>query len=93
MEGMACGLPVVATRVGSVADLVADGETGLLVAPGDVGGLAAALGALARDPGRRAALGRAGRARVVARFSLERMVEEYARLFERLIAREAAPRP
>src|SRR6185503_18295217 len=43
MEGMAMGLPVVATRVGSVADLVADGETGLLVPPGDAGRLAGAI--------------------------------------------------
>ncbi len=84
MEGMACGLPVIATRVGSVADLVADNETGTLVAPGDADALAAALSALARDSARRAALGRAGRKRIVARFSLDRMVESYASLFDRL---------
>lgn len=85
MEGMAMGLPVVATRVGSVADLVADGETGLLVPPGDAGRLAGAIAVLARDADQRAAFGLAGRARVVERFSLDRMVENYARLFEHLL--------
>ena len=86
LEGMACGLPVVATRVGSVHDLVLDGETGSLVPPGDPAALEGALRALALDPARRAAYGRAGRARAEERFSLERMVGAYASLFERLAA-------
>ncbi len=84
MEGMACGLAVVATRVGSVPDLVLDGETGFVVSPGDSGALAGAIHALVRHPGRRAAYGDAGRERIVERFSLERMVAAYGDLFERL---------
>jgi glycosyltransferase involved in cell wall biosynthesis len=69
LEAMAAGRPVVASRVGGLPEVVADGETGVLVAPGDVAGLAAALGRLARDAGLRTRLGTAGRARVAARFT------------------------
>lgn len=86
LEGMSCELPIVATRVGSVPDLVLDGETGFLVAPGDSAALAGALHALYLHPLRRDAYGRAGRERIVEHFSVERMVSEYAALFERLIA-------
>lgn len=92
MEGMACGLPVVATQVGSVADLVADGASGLLVPPGDAGRLAGAIARLARDASLRAAFGAAGRGRVAADFSLDRMVEEYARLFTHLLESPHEPR-
>ncbi len=85
MEGMACGLAVVATRVGSVPDLVLDGETGFLVSPGDSGALAGAIHALVRHPGRRAAYGDAGRERIVEHFSLERTLAAYADLFGRLV--------
>lgn len=62
IEGMAAGLAIVATPVGAVEDIVTDGETGLLVQPGDVDGLAAALRRLIEDPALRARLGAAGRA-------------------------------
>jgi glycosyltransferase involved in cell wall biosynthesis len=62
-EAMAHARPVVATAVGGLADAVADGETGVLVPPGDVGALRAALVALLDDPDRRRALGEAARAR------------------------------
>lgn len=63
-EYQAAGLPVVASRVGQLADLVEDGATGLLVQPGDAAALARALDRLRRDPGLAARLGRAGRKRV-----------------------------
>ena len=75
LEGAAAARPVVASRVGGLVEAVADGETGLLVAPGDAAALAAALARLAGDAPLRARLGAAGRARVVARFSLARMAE------------------
>ena len=75
LEGAAAARPVVASRVGGLAEAVADGETGMLVAPGDAAALAAALGRLAADAALRARLGAAGRARVVDRYSLARMAE------------------
>jgi glycosyltransferase involved in cell wall biosynthesis len=59
-EAMASGLPVVATPVGAITELVRDGETGLLVPPGSPAELAQALAALVADPQRRMAMGRAG---------------------------------
>jgi len=74
LEAMAAGRPVVATLVGGVPDAVADGETGLLVAPGDAGALASALAAAREDATR---LGTAGRHRIEERFTLEAMVDGY----------------
>lgn len=62
IEGMAAGLAVVATPVGAVEDIVGDGETGLLVPPGDVGALRDALTRLVEEPDLRKRLGEAGRA-------------------------------
>jgi glycosyltransferase involved in cell wall biosynthesis len=83
MEAMAAGLPVVATAVGGVPELVADGESGLLVPPGEVRAFAAALANLARDPGRRCKMAVAAQRRAAA-FSVDAMVASYAALFERL---------
>jgi len=66
-EAAASGLPVVAPAVGGPVDLVEDGATGYLVPPGDAGALTAATRRLAADPAARAAMGRAGRQRVLAR--------------------------
>lgn len=65
LEYMGAGLPVVASRVGQVPDLVEDGRTGLLCPPADSAALAAALGRLAADPDLARALGAAGRERVL----------------------------
>lgn len=81
LETMAWGLPVVATRVGGIPDLVADGVTGLLVPPGDAAALAAALGALIADPDRAQTLGAAGRQRVADQWSVAQMVDRYANLY------------
>jgi glycosyltransferase involved in cell wall biosynthesis len=70
IEAMACGVPVVATTGGALPEVVgADGVTGLLVPPGDPGALAMAIGAALDQPGLRARIGVAGRARVLERFT------------------------
>jgi glycosyltransferase involved in cell wall biosynthesis len=66
LEAQAAGLPVVAGRSGGVGDIVADGESGLLVPAGDDAAFAAAVGALLDDPARRRAMGAAARRRVLA---------------------------
>jgi glycosyltransferase involved in cell wall biosynthesis len=75
LEAMLAGLPVVATRVSAVPEVVADGETGVLVEAGDVDGVALALEQLLTDRERAAALGEAGRQRARAEFSVGRMAE------------------
>jgi len=75
LEAMAASRPVVASRVGGLAEVVVDGESGLLVPPGDAAALAAALARLAADPTLRARLAAAGRVRVLARYTAARMAE------------------
>jgi glycosyltransferase involved in cell wall biosynthesis len=75
MEAMAWGKPVVATAVGGVREVVADGETGVLVAPGDAQALAEAAAGLLADRERAQVMGAAGRRRVEREFSLTRMIE------------------
>jgi len=74
VEALAAGLPVVASRLGRLADLVRDGGTGLLVPPGDPDALAAALARLAADPEWRRRLGRAGRAEVLEHHTWDAVV-------------------
>ena len=81
LEAMAAALPVVATRVGGVAELVDEGVTGLLVEPGDVNGLAGALAALLVDAEQRAVMGCAGARRVAERFDATQAGVEMLRLY------------
>lgn len=83
MEAMAAGLPVVASAVGGVPELVVDGETGLLIPARDAAALAEALERMAAQPAVRAAMGSAARQRS-RMFSEDRMIAEDATLFERL---------
>lgn len=83
LEAMACERPVVATRVPGHVDAVEEGVTGHLVPVDDVDRLAAVAAGLLRDPARRSALGRAGRARVERHFSRARMLEEIAHLYRK----------
>ena len=81
IEAMAAGLPVVATAVGGVPELVEDRISGLLVEPGNVAGLRKALAELAADRDLRAQMGANGAVRA-ENFSSARMIEQYSRLFE-----------
>lgn len=82
IEAMAVGCPVVATRVGGVPDIVADGTTGLLVPPRDDRALAEAMLTLLRDRSRRAAYGETARRYIDGRFDVETMVRNIERLYD-----------
>ena len=81
IEGMAMARPVIASADGGVPEIVLHGETGLLVPPGDVGAFAEAMVSLLQDPERAAALGRAGRQRVVAHFTIEQHVRQVQEVY------------
>jgi glycosyltransferase involved in cell wall biosynthesis len=85
LEAMASGLPVVATRVGGVPELVDPDRNGWLVDPGDAPELAAALSRVLADAEARQVLGRGGRARALKDFSLETMVTRYETVLDRLL--------
>ena len=84
IEAQACGLACVASRTGGIVDVVEDGKTGLLVSPGQVDELAAALRDLLTDEARRTALGTAGRVRAVRDFDIRDSVDRYRALFHEL---------
>ena len=91
LEAMACGRPVVAARVGGLADTVVDGHTGLHVPPGDADAAARALGALLADPARAERLGRAGRARAEARYGWDRIAAATEAVYCDVLAARAEP--
>ena len=86
LEAMAAGVPVVATRVGGIPELVLDGETGLLVEPESPTALAEALDGLAASPERRRGLGRRGRERAGEEFSPELTARRTVALYRDLCA-------
>jgi glycosyltransferase involved in cell wall biosynthesis len=86
IEALAARRPVVATRVGGLPDVVRDGMDGFLVGVGDPDGLAARLAELARDPDRRARMGERGRAHVLERYAVDRLVDDIDRLYRSLLA-------
>jgi L-malate glycosyltransferase len=81
IEAMAAGLPVVASRVGGLLDLIDDGRTGLLVEPDNPAALASAIESLVISPERAAALGATARDEVARRYSFDRMVRSFEDLF------------
>jgi glycosyltransferase involved in cell wall biosynthesis len=86
IEALAAGRPVVATRVGGVPDVVRDGEDGFLVEAGNTDDLADRLGRLARDPALRERMGKQGRARVLPRYAVDRLVDDVDRLYRSLLS-------
>lgn len=87
LEAMASGLPVAATDVGGVGELVQDGETGLLTRPRDPAAFAAALESLSADPALRERMGARGRARAEAEFTGSAMTDRTAALYAQALER------
>jgi glycosyltransferase involved in cell wall biosynthesis len=87
MEAMAAGLPVVATAVGGVPELVEDGASGILVPNEDLHGLVAAMQRMAQNPDLREQMGHAARCRAVERFDIRQTVRAYEALYEELLQR------
>jgi glycosyltransferase involved in cell wall biosynthesis len=85
LEAMAAGLPVVASRIYGIPELVLDGETGILVDPGAREGFVGAIAALERDHARAARLGEAGKRRYAAEFRIERCVAETQAVYRELL--------
>lgn len=88
MEAMACGLPVIATQVGGVPELIVAGETGMLYTPGDSGGIARSVVDLLTRSDARAALGAAGRRRIEREFRLADRIDDLTALLSRLLRPE-----
>jgi glycosyltransferase involved in cell wall biosynthesis len=93
LEALACGVPVVATRVGSIPETVVPGETGYLAEPGNACEIAGHLLSLLDNRDLAVRLGATGRARVVARWSLDAMVRGYTELMETIYERKAGKWP
>lgn len=85
LEAQSCGVPVLASRVGGLPEVIADGETGVLTEPGDVAAMAEAACALLADEERRRAMGQAARTRALLRFRRLPLAAEYEALYLRLL--------
>ena len=85
LEAMVLGKPVVATKVGGIVDVVRDGETGILVPPGDADTLAKAVITLLKDRELAQRMGEAGKRRIDERFTAKRMVEKISEVYKKLI--------
>ena len=89
LEGMACGLPAVVTRIGGSLEAAVEGETALFVPPNEEGPLALALERALADPELRARLGAAGARRIEAKFTLDAIAPHYLELYRRLCERRS----
>lgn len=89
LEAQALGKPVIASRVGSVPEMIVDGETGLLCESGDIEAFASAALRLLEDEELRRRMGAAGREHIHREFREEIMIEQYFRLFERIKGKQA----
>lgn len=92
LEAMSAGRAVIASRIGGLADAIVDQETGLLVPPGDVDALHAALARLLRDADLRTEMGQAGKRRA-AEFQASVIVPRIEQVYEKLLATDPVPQP
>ena len=86
VEAAACGVPVIATRVGGIPEIVEDGASGILIPPRDRESLTQAILRLATDSELRAAMGRAGRAIAEERFDLNRNLDQMEALYREVLS-------
>lgn len=87
VEALACALPVVASRITPISEIVRDGQTGLLIDPRSAEDLGSGLAVLLRDEGRRHRMGTAGRRDVLARFSLPVMIARLEGLYREMVSK------
>jgi D-inositol-3-phosphate glycosyltransferase len=92
LEAMACGTPVIGSRVGGIAFTIAESVTGYLVPPRDPEALCSRLDDLLRDPERRLRMGQSGRARVLRSFTWQKVAARTAALYDELLEGVATPR-
>ena len=90
LEAAACGKPLIATDVPGCRDIVTHGVNGLLIPPRDSAALAAAIDSLLRDASLRAAMGIAGREKVIGAFSVEKIADQVVDLYRELLAKRKA---
>ncbi len=88
LEAMACGVPVIATSVGGIPDIIQNGRNGLLVAPDDSRALSSALASLLTDPDLAAALGSRARMEAESLYSLDRITDAYRALYRDIIRQQ-----
>jgi N-acetyl-alpha-D-glucosaminyl L-malate synthase BshA len=93
LEAMACEVPVIATRVGGLPEVVRDGETGYLVPLGDTGAMAAYAHRILSDDQFKQAMGRRARAWAVSQFATEKIIPQYEAMYERVVREAAAKHP
>jgi N-acetyl-alpha-D-glucosaminyl L-malate synthase BshA len=86
LEALACEVPVVATRVGGLPEVVLEGVNGYLIEVGDTHALAARAAEILTDAAKQKAMGERGRAHAVARYNTERVIPQYVALYERVVA-------
>jgi N-acetyl-alpha-D-glucosaminyl L-malate synthase BshA len=92
LEAMACEVPVVATRVGGLPEVVEEGETGFLLEVGDTAAMAEAAIKILSDPEEHGRMGRRGRRSAIERFSTEKIIPQYEELYREVISRHTAAR-
>jgi len=93
MEAMAAGLPVVATAVGGVRELLTHGRDGFVVQPRNTDSLAAALSRLIGSPEQRQSMGRDAESKAIATFDIAHTIRSYIEVYEKLISGVRGPRP